>query len=161
MDIVNHCQSMQPKEAQVTVCQPSQSIGANVCSTQNISHGNFMLQLLMSRSPPLPSRPGSDGQAPRTPTSQCCENGRPILTDPTTGQTICSCQYPASLLTTAAFSRMAGPAGLTAENMYGHYAASAAQLGGDPTALYPTMVSILSYLERPLTLLVGQTILEK
>ena len=95
----------------------------------------------MSRSPPLSSRPGSDSQAPRTPTSQCCENGRPILTDPTIGQTVCSCQYPASLLATAAYSRMAGPAGLTTENMYGHYAASAAQLGGDPTALYPTMVS--------------------
>ena len=46
---------------------------------------------------------------------------------------------------------MAGPAGLTTENLYGHYAASAAQLGGDPTALYPTMVSdfpTFSYFEK-------------
>lgn len=107
----------------------------------------------MSRSPALPSRPGSDRPSPRTPTSQCCENGRPILADPTTGQTICSCQYPAGLLSTAAYARMAAPAGLTAESMYGPYAASAAQslaqLGNDPTALYPTLVSLFSLHFKP------------
>ncbi|GIZ02072.1 uncharacterized protein CEXT_374171 [Caerostris extrusa] len=28
----------------------------------------------------------------------CCESGRPVLTDPLTGQTVCSCQYDAQLL---------------------------------------------------------------
>ncbi len=101
-------------------------------------------QLVMPRSPTsVPSRPGSDG--PRSPTTQppCCDTGRPVLTDPATGHTICSCQYPAGLLANpAAYSRIPS---LTADTVYGHYAASAAQslaqLSGDPTALYPTMVS--------------------
>ncbi|KAK6185885.1 hypothetical protein SNE40_008024 [Patella caerulea] len=32
------------------------------------------------------------------PPRACCENGRPVMTDPTTGQTICSCQYGSALL---------------------------------------------------------------
>lgn len=28
-----------------------------------------------------------------TPTGRCCDTGRPIFTDPLTGQTVCSCQY--------------------------------------------------------------------
>ncbi|KAK2152538.1 hypothetical protein LSH36_326g09049 [Paralvinella palmiformis] len=48
-----------------------------------------------ARGPPV-SGPGSG-----TP-GKCCENGRPITTDPLTGQTICSCQYnPGALLMAA------------------------------------------------------------
>lgn len=43
---------------------------------------------------------------------RCCENGRPILTDPHTGQTICSCQYNPGLLS---YPRVPG----LAEGMYG------------------------------------------
>ncbi|GFR70055.1 iroquois-class homeodomain protein IRX-6-like [Elysia marginata] len=46
---------------------------------------------------------------------QCCENGRPILTDPHTGQTVCSCQYPppGAALITSPFppGHRGGPAG--------------------------------------------------
>ena len=38
---------------------------------------------VVSVCPPLPTTTGRG----------CCENGRPILTDPHTGQTVCSCQY--------------------------------------------------------------------
>ena len=63
----------------------------------------------------------------------CCENGRPIVTDPHTGQTICSCQYPAGLLA-AAYSRLPG---LT-DGMYSPYATLGVT---DPSAFYSPMVS--------------------
>ncbi|KAK9499803.1 hypothetical protein O3M35_002773 [Rhynocoris fuscipes] len=37
---------------------------------------------------------GSTGGAVSpTPGSPCCEGGRPVLSDPVSGQTVCSCQY--------------------------------------------------------------------
>nr|USC30011.1 araucan Iroquois complex [Acanthoscurria geniculata] len=51
----------------------------------------------------------------------CCESGRPVLTDPLTGQTVCSCQYDAQLLS---YQRLAA-SGLPL-NMYGTAAAAAA-----------------------------------
>lgn len=40
------------------------------------------------------------------PSGQCCENGRPIMTDPVSGQTVCSCQYDsARLALSASYSR--------------------------------------------------------
>lgn len=67
----------------------------------------------------------------------CCENGRPIITDPHTGQTICSCQYSSTLLN---YPRVPG---LT-ESVYGGasaYAAAAATqgylpLGAEGSAFY-------------------------
>ncbi|KRG00220.1 uncharacterized protein Dwil_GK10560, isoform B [Drosophila willistoni] len=43
-----------------------------------------------------------------TPTtgSSCCENGRPIMTDPVSGQTVCSCQYDSARLALSGYSRM-------------------------------------------------------
>ncbi|KAH3778562.1 homeobox protein araucan-like [Dreissena polymorpha] len=38
--------------------------------------------------------------------TSCCENGRPIITDPHTGQSVCSCQYGSGLL--SAYSRVPG-----------------------------------------------------
>lgn len=38
---------------------------------------------------PLPPRPPPPGGPP----GRCCDTGRPIFTDPITGQTVCSCQY--------------------------------------------------------------------
>ncbi|XP_077993466.1 Iroquois homeobox protein 5a-like isoform X2 [Glandiceps talaboti] len=40
--------------------------------------------------------------------TSCCESGRPIMTDPHTGQTVCSCQYDASRAATLMHSRVAG-----------------------------------------------------
>ncbi|KAK3932130.1 Homeobox protein araucan, partial [Frankliniella fusca] len=50
---------------------------------------------------PLPPRPPPAGGAPPAPGGpagpgaggRCCDTGRPIFTDPITGQTVCSCQY--------------------------------------------------------------------
>lgn len=72
--------------------------------------------------------------------SPCCENGRPIMTDPHTGQTICSCQYPAGLLA-AAYSRVPG----LAEGVYPspYTAQGLMSLGAaDPSAFYAPMVSL-------------------
>lgn len=68
--------------------------------------------------------------APTTPASgtgpaggqPCCESGRPVLTDPLTGQTVCSCQYDAQLL---GYQRLAGLPGINAA-VYGTAAAAAA-----------------------------------
>lgn len=73
----------------------------------------------------------------------CCENGRPIMTDPHTGQTICSCQYGTALLN---YSRVQS----LPESIYGAsaaaYAAGAAQgyvpLGAEGSAFYSPLVCI-------------------
>ncbi|CRL00315.1 CLUMA_CG013588, isoform A, partial [Clunio marinus] len=38
--------------------------------------------------------------------STCCENGRPIMTDPVSGQTVCSCQYDSARLALSGYSRL-------------------------------------------------------
>ncbi|KAH7979450.1 hypothetical protein HPB49_009435 [Dermacentor silvarum] len=63
------------------------------------------------------------GSAPAAGTP-CCESGRPVLTDPITGQTVCSCQYDAQLLN---YQRLAA-SGLPI-NMYGTAAAYAGEQG--------------------------------
>lgn len=50
----------------------------------------------------------------------CCESGRPVLTDPITGQTVCSCQYDAHLLNYQRLAASGLPLG-----MYGPAAAAA------------------------------------
>ncbi|KAJ8665147.1 hypothetical protein QAD02_006809 [Eretmocerus hayati] len=42
----------------------------------------------------------------------CCENGRPMMTDPVTGQSVCSCQYDsAARLALGAYPRLTAPGG--------------------------------------------------
>ncbi|CAO1356648.1 unnamed protein product [Diamesa serratosioi] len=41
-----------------------------------------------------------------TSASTCCENGRPIMTDPVSGQTVCSCQYDSARLALSGYSRL-------------------------------------------------------
>ncbi|XP_057333669.1 homeobox protein araucan-like isoform X1 [Microplitis mediator] len=59
--------------------------------------------------------PGASGGA-ETPVGSstgagCCENGRPMMTDPVTGQTVCSCQYDsAARLALGAYPRLGPPA---------------------------------------------------
>ncbi|XP_075229794.1 homeobox protein araucan-like isoform X2 [Lycorma delicatula] len=39
-------------------------------------------------------------------TGSCCENGRPIMTDPVSGQTVCSCQYDSARLALSSYPRL-------------------------------------------------------
>lgn len=84
------------------------------------------------------SSSGSSGSGSRG----CCENGRPIMTDPHTGQTICSCQYSSTLLS---YARVPG----LPEGVYGNPAYAAATqgyvpLGSEGSAFYSPLVSIIS-----------------
>ncbi|KAK6185878.1 hypothetical protein SNE40_008019 [Patella caerulea] len=84
----------------------------------------------------LPTAPMTSAPSATPGGRACCENGRPILTDPHTGQTICSCQYGAALLN---YPRVPG----LAESVYSAsaaYAAAASQgyvsLGAEGSAFY-------------------------
>ncbi|XP_055892422.1 homeobox protein caupolican-like [Biomphalaria glabrata] len=72
----------------------------------------------------------------------CCENGRPILTDPHTGQTVCSCQYPPGLVS---YPRAALPPGLESVYSASAYAAAVSQgyvaLGAEGSAFYSPLGS--------------------
>ncbi|XP_023717820.1 homeobox protein araucan isoform X3 [Cryptotermes secundus] len=56
--------------------------------------------------------PGSGGGAtgngapPSASATSCCENGRPIMTDPVSGQTVCSCQYDSARLALSSYPRL-------------------------------------------------------
>ena len=87
-------------------------------------------QLLMSAA--------GGSSTPTTVTTSCCESGRPIMTDPNTGQTVCSCQYSSSLLS---YPRVAG---LTDTVYSTAYAAQGyVPFGTDPSAFYSPLVSLL------------------
>jgi hypothetical protein len=79
--------------------------------------------------------------APPT-TSSCCENGRPIMTDPVSGQTVCSCQYDSARLALSGYSRL--PSG--GVSVYGTPYPSTDQnpypsIGVDSSAFYSPLVS--------------------
>lgn len=81
----------------------------------------------------------------------CCENGRPIMTDPHTGQTICSCQYGTALLN---YSRVQGlPESVYGTSAAAYAAASAAQgyvpIGTEGSAFYAPLVSLNHYSHLP------------
>ncbi|XP_065161246.1 homeobox protein caupolican-like isoform X1 [Atheta coriaria] len=40
--------------------------------------------------------------------TQCCESGRPLVTDPVTGQSVCSCQYDSARLAALQYPRSVG-----------------------------------------------------
>lgn len=82
------------------------------------------------------------------PSSRCCDTGRPLFTDPITGQTVCSCQYDQSILN---YQRLAsgmatGPplsmysAPYSAETMAAYFPA----LSSDQPPFYPNPVSTSS-----------------
>lgn len=83
---------------------------------------------------------GGNGQ------STCCENGRPIMTDPVSGQTVCSCQYDSARLALSAgyaASRIPSSAGV---GVYGTPYPSTDQnpypsIGVDSSAFYSPLVS--------------------
>lgn len=77
----------------------------------------------------------------------CCENGRPMMTDPVTGQTVCSCQYDsAARLALGAYPRLAPTA--TSYSSYPTPTPSTTDqgpypsIGMDSSAFYPPLVSI-------------------
>lgn len=82
-------------------------------------------------------------------TSTCCENGRPIMTDPVSGQTVCSCQYDSARLALSSYSR------LPSASVYGSPYPSTDQnpypsIGVDSSAFYSPLVSIkTTFSERP------------
>lgn len=85
---------------------------------------------------PTTSVSPSQGHPPPTPTGRCCDTGRPIFTDPLTGQTVCSCQYELlggyqrlGALPTAALSMYSAP----------YAAAAAAAVSEGMTAYFPNL----------------------
>lgn len=80
--------------------------------------------------PPKPSYPNVS----QVGSQHCCESGRPIMADPLTGTTICSCQMKTG--THAYLSRMAG----LQEAVYSGASQlfqPSALLGTDASAFYP------------------------
>lgn len=50
----------------------------------------------------------SPGGTSSTGPAQCCESGRPLVTDPVTGQSVCSCQYDSARLAALQYPRSVG-----------------------------------------------------
>lgn len=77
-----------------------------------------------------------------TTATSCCENGRPMITDPVSGQTVCSCQYDsARIALSAGYSR------IPTASVYGTPYPSTDQnpypsIGVDSSAFYSPLVSI-------------------
>lgn len=98
-------------------------------------------------SPPVGANQGSPTNcAPR-----CCDTGRPLFTDPLTGQTICSCQY--DILN---YQRLAasGATGLPTLSMYGSpypegMAAYFPALSADQSPFYTSAVSTTCKINSP------------
>lgn len=93
--------------------------------------------------PPPPAAPsGSLTSLTSSLNTSCCENGRPIITDPHTGQSVCSCQYGSGLL--SAYSRVPG----LGESMYTspHYPTQGYMpLNTDSSAFYSPLNAAAHY----------------
>ncbi|CAH2034799.1 unnamed protein product, partial [Iphiclides podalirius] len=84
--------------------------------------------------------PGAGSHA-STPAAPCCDTPRPIITDPVSGQTVCSCQYDARLALTS-YPRLSSAVGV-----YGAPYPSSDQnpypsIGVDSSAFYSPLVRI-------------------
>lgn len=97
-----------------------------------------------SLSPGGASGPGghmSPGGSNSGPGTQCCESGRPLVTDPVTGQSVCSCQYDSARLAALQYPRSVGVYGTpypsTDQNPY-------PSIGVDSSAFYSPLVSWLN-----------------
>ncbi|KAK9882302.1 hypothetical protein WA026_020412 [Henosepilachna vigintioctopunctata] len=94
---------------------------------------------------------------PPTSAQRCCDTGRPLFTDPISGQSVCSCQY--ELL---GYQRLAsaGVPGLPALSMYSApypegMAAYFPALGADQAPFYSTPVRTFRYSYLPRQLIVS------
>lgn len=142
-------------------------LGASSLGSASVNHplGNPSLNTKMAvtsavvRPPGSPTTSVSPSQPHPPPTGgpsggRCCDTGRPIFTDPLTGQTVCSCQY--EIL--GGYQRL-GALPTTALSMYSTpYAAAAAAaaasegmaayipgLGMEQATFYSASVSSLEY----------------
>lgn len=97
-----------------------------------------------SANPNMENTPlGSNSGGSAVGSGSCCENGRPIMTDPVSGQTVCSCQYDSARLALSSYSRL--PA--ASVGVYGTPYPSTEQnpyqsIGVDSSAFYSPLVSI-------------------
>ena len=70
----------------------------------------FNSQLLGSPSSPsgnaMSGSTSPNGVPTSPPGTSCCEGGRPLVTDPVTGQSVCSCQYDPARLTLSSYPRL-------------------------------------------------------
>ncbi len=130
-------------------------------------HFFFYFQNLVVSEPPSPTSanmavvstvlPGARSASPSSATSngpsnsRCCETGRPIFSDPITGQSICSCQYDLmnyQRLATVGISAGSSAIPLTMYNTPYSAEAMAAYfpaLGGEQSSFYPNPVSNFFY----------------
>lgn len=80
----------------------------------------------------------SPGGTSSTGPTQCCESGRPLVTDPVTGQSVCSCQYDSARLAALQYPRGVGVYGTpypsTDQNPY-------PSIGVESSAFYSPLVS--------------------
>ncbi|XP_030571459.1 homeobox protein araucan isoform X1 [Drosophila novamexicana] len=74
----------------------------------NAATGSTVAAGAVSGSDAMPGGSLDSSAVGTTPTtgSSCCENGRPIMTDPVSGQTVCSCQYDSARLALSSYSRL-------------------------------------------------------
>lgn len=85
--------------------------------------------------------PGAGSHA-STPAASCCDTPRPIITDPVSGQTVCSCQYDGARLALTSYPRLSS----AAVGVYGAPYPSTDQnpypsIGVDSSAFYSPLVS--------------------
>ncbi|XP_005100239.1 iroquois-class homeodomain protein irx-5 [Aplysia californica] len=94
----------------------------------------------LPRSSPPSTQPQMTSPTSASSHRACCENGRPILTDPHTGQTVCSCQYPPAGLVSYPRPPALPPGALESVYSASAYAAAVSQgyvaLGAEGSAFY-------------------------
>lgn len=110
------------------------------------------LAMAVTSTIPPGARSSSPCSAASGPPNRCCDSGRPLFTDPSTGQTICSCQH----------EQMLNYQRLAQASFIGHGVGSAIQLsmynpaypdgmppgylpggaGADQSHFYPNLVSV-------------------
>lgn len=85
----------------------------------------------------------SPGGTSSTGPAQCCESGRPLVTDPVTGQSVCSCQYDSARLAALQYRNASvgvygTPYPSTDQNPY-------PSIGVESSAFYSPLVSTYPY----------------
>lgn len=137
------------------------SVGASLVSAagpnhplSNLQSGRMAVTSGIVRPPGSPATPVSPSQAgpgAAVPQGRCCDTGRPIFTDPLTGQTVCSCQYELlggyqrlGAIPTAALSMYSAPyaaaaAAAASEGMAAYFPS----LGAEQAPFYSPTVSLI------------------
>lgn len=109
----------------------------------NLSNARMAVTSAVIRPPGSPTTSVSPSQGHPPPSAgggptaaRCCETGRPIFTDPLTGQTVCSCQY--ELL--GGYQRLGGLPTAALSMYSAPYAAAAAAAASEGiTAYFPSL----------------------